>query len=79
MSFICLSFSQTISNGPCLKLRDPYSMFRNARKKMSPESGDEPPIEKNRFLGKKSQVVEDEKVDGEYGLVINGHSLVREI
>ncbi len=46
---------------------------------MSPESGDEPPIEKNRFLGKKSQVVEDEKVDGEYGLVINGHSLVREI
>ncbi|KAG1970776.1 phospholipid-transporting ATPase ID [Pimephales promelas] len=47
----------------------------NARKKMSPESGDEPPIEKSRFLGKKSQVVEDEKVDGEYGLVINGHSL----
>ncbi|KTF85222.1 hypothetical protein cypCar_00012810 [Cyprinus carpio] len=47
----------------------------NARKKMSPESGDEPPIEKSRFLGKKSQVVEDEKVNGEYGLVINGHSL----
>uniref|UniRef100_A0A672NB00 Phospholipid-transporting ATPase n=1 Tax=Sinocyclocheilus grahami TaxID=75366 RepID=A0A672NB00_SINGR len=47
----------------------------NARKKMSPESGDEPPIEKSRLLGKKSQVVEDEKVDGEYGLVINGHSL----
>uniref|UniRef100_A0A671TBY8 Phospholipid-transporting ATPase n=1 Tax=Sinocyclocheilus anshuiensis TaxID=1608454 RepID=A0A671TBY8_9TELE len=44
-------------------------------KKMSPESGDEPPIEKSRLLGKKSQVVEDEKVDGEYGLVINGHSL----
>uniref|UniRef100_A0A8C1V5R9 Phospholipid-transporting ATPase n=1 Tax=Cyprinus carpio TaxID=7962 RepID=A0A8C1V5R9_CYPCA len=35
--------------------------------------------EKSRLLGKKSQVVEDEKVDGEYGLVINGHSLVREI
>uniref|UniRef100_A0A8C1V149 Phospholipid-transporting ATPase n=1 Tax=Cyprinus carpio TaxID=7962 RepID=A0A8C1V149_CYPCA len=33
----------------------------------------------SRLLGKKSQVVEDEKVDGEYGLVINGHSLVREI
>ncbi|XP_043106554.1 phospholipid-transporting ATPase ID [Puntigrus tetrazona] len=47
----------------------------NARKKMSPESGDDPPIEKSRLLGKKSQVVEDEKVDGEYGLVINGHSL----
>uniref|UniRef100_A0A671T9L1 Phospholipid-transporting ATPase n=1 Tax=Sinocyclocheilus anshuiensis TaxID=1608454 RepID=A0A671T9L1_9TELE len=30
---------------------------------------------KSRLLGKKSQVVEDEKVDGEYGLVINGHSL----
>lgn len=53
-------------------------MSRNARKKMSPESGDEPPMEKSRFLGKKSQVVEDEKVDGEYGLVINGHSLVRQ-
>uniref|UniRef100_A0A672NAG1 Phospholipid-transporting ATPase n=1 Tax=Sinocyclocheilus grahami TaxID=75366 RepID=A0A672NAG1_SINGR len=79
VSFICLSFSQTISNGSHLKLREPYSMFRNARKKMSPESGDEPPIEKSRLLGKKSQVVEDEKVDGEYGLVINGHSLVREI
>lgn len=51
--------------------------FRNARRKMSPGSGDEPPIVKSR-LGKKSQVVEDEKVDGEYGLVINGHSLVRE-
>ncbi|KAA0703813.1 Phospholipid-transporting ATPase ID [Triplophysa tibetana] len=47
----------------------------NARKKMSPESGDEPPIMKSRLWGKKSQVVEDEKVDGEYGLVINGHSL----
>uniref|UniRef100_A0A671T9H0 Phospholipid-transporting ATPase n=1 Tax=Sinocyclocheilus anshuiensis TaxID=1608454 RepID=A0A671T9H0_9TELE len=35
--------------------------------------------ELSRLLGKKSQVVEDEKVDGEYGLVINGHSLVREI
>lgn len=47
----------------------------NARKKMSPGSEDEPPIVKSRFLGKKSQEVEDEKVNGEYGLVINGHSL----
>ncbi|XP_056593278.1 phospholipid-transporting ATPase ID [Triplophysa dalaica] len=47
----------------------------NARRKMSPESGDEPPIMKSRLLGKTSQVVEDEKVEGEYGLVINGHSL----
>uniref|UniRef100_A0A8C2GBP7 Phospholipid-transporting ATPase n=1 Tax=Cyprinus carpio TaxID=7962 RepID=A0A8C2GBP7_CYPCA len=45
------------------ELVDPYSVFRNARKKMSPESGDEPPIEKSRLLGKKSQVVEDEKKD----------------
>uniref|UniRef100_A0A673GRP0 Phospholipid-transporting ATPase n=1 Tax=Sinocyclocheilus rhinocerous TaxID=307959 RepID=A0A673GRP0_9TELE len=36
-------------------------------------------VREDRLLGKKSQVVEDEKVDGEYGLVINGHSLVREI
>ncbi|RXN21326.1 phospholipid-transporting ATPase ID-like protein [Labeo rohita] len=47
----------------------------NARKKMSPQSGDEPPIVKSRFFSKKSQVVEDEKVEGDYGLVINGHSL----
>ncbi|RXN21327.1 phospholipid-transporting ATPase ID-like protein [Labeo rohita] len=47
----------------------------NARKKMSPQSGDEPPIVKSRFFNKKSQVVEDEKVEGDYGLVINGHSL----
>lgn len=78
MSCICLSISQTISNKPCLKLRDPSSVFRNARKKMSPQSGDEPPIVKSRFFNKKSQVVEDEKVEGDYGLVINGHSLVRE-
>uniref|UniRef100_A0A8C1V280 Phospholipid-transporting ATPase n=1 Tax=Cyprinus carpio TaxID=7962 RepID=A0A8C1V280_CYPCA len=48
------------ARGACV---NPYSVFRNARKKMSPESGDEPPIEKSRLLGKKSQVVEDEKKD----------------
>ncbi|XP_051973016.1 phospholipid-transporting ATPase ID [Xyrauchen texanus] len=47
----------------------------NARRKMSPGSGDEPPIVKSGLFGKKSQVVEDEEVDGDYGLVINGHSL----
>lgn len=52
-------------------------MFRNARKKMSPGSSEEPPYLKSGILGKKMQVVMDEKVDGEYGLVINGHSLVR--
>lgn len=52
-------------------------IFRNARKKMAPGSQDEPPYLKSGIMGKKSQVVLDEKVDGEYGLVINGHSLVR--
>ncbi|XP_062869728.1 phospholipid-transporting ATPase ID [Trichomycterus rosablanca] len=47
----------------------------NARKKMSPSSADEPPYQQSKFLSKKSPVVLDEKVDGEYGLVINGHSL----
>ncbi|TSM12496.1 Phospholipid-transporting ATPase ID [Bagarius yarrelli] len=47
----------------------------NARKKMSPDSSDEPPYQKSGIMGKKTQVVLDEKVDGEYGLVINGHSL----
>ncbi|KAI4876349.1 hypothetical protein NFI96_017814 [Prochilodus magdalenae] len=47
----------------------------NARKKMSPGSPDEPLFVKRRFTGKKTQTVLDEKVDGEYGLVINGHSL----
>lgn len=52
-------------------------MFRNARKKMSPGCSDEPPYLESRIMGKKSRVLLDEKVDGEYGLVINGHSLVR--
>ncbi|XP_036451727.1 phospholipid-transporting ATPase ID [Colossoma macropomum] len=47
----------------------------NARKKMSPDSPEEPPFLKSKLRGKKSQVVLDEKSNGEYGLVINGHSL----
>ncbi|XP_076876494.1 phospholipid-transporting ATPase ID [Brachyhypopomus gauderio] len=47
----------------------------NARKKMSPGSPDEPPFRKSGIMDKTSQEVLDEKVDGEYGLVINGHSL----
>ncbi|XP_060764598.1 phospholipid-transporting ATPase ID [Neoarius graeffei] len=47
----------------------------NARKKMSPGCSDEPPYLESRIMGKKSRVLLDEKVDGEYGLVINGHSL----
>uniref|UniRef100_A0AAY5ETF2 Phospholipid-transporting ATPase n=1 Tax=Electrophorus electricus TaxID=8005 RepID=A0AAY5ETF2_ELEEL len=47
----------------------------NARKMMSPGSPDEPPVLKSGIIGKKSEEVLDEKVEGEYGLVINGHSL----
>ncbi|KAL6472709.1 hypothetical protein MHYP_G00188970 [Metynnis hypsauchen] len=47
----------------------------NARKKMSPDSPEEPPFLKSRLRGQKPQVVLDEKSNGEYGLVINGHSL----
>ena len=43
---------------------------------MKPDSSDEPPFHKSGFLGKKSEVVEDETVESEYGLGINGHSLV---
>ncbi|XP_066506319.1 phospholipid-transporting ATPase ID [Hoplias malabaricus] len=47
----------------------------NARKKMSPDSPDETPFRRSKILGKVSEFVMDETVDGEYGLVINGHSL----
>nr|XP_023694700.1 phospholipid-transporting ATPase ID-like isoform X2 [Paramormyrops kingsleyae] len=49
--------------------------LQNARKKMKPDSEDEPIIIESGILGKKSKMVADETVDGEYGLVINGHSL----
>ncbi|XP_022536840.2 phospholipid-transporting ATPase ID [Astyanax mexicanus] len=47
----------------------------NARKKMCPGSPDEAPFQKSRFGSKKPKLVLDEKADGEFGLVINGHSL----
>lgn len=52
--------------------------LQNARRKMCPESADEPSIIKARaglFWLKKTETVQDEKVDGDYALVINGHSL----
>ncbi|KAJ8392780.1 hypothetical protein AAFF_G00072640 [Aldrovandia affinis] len=49
--------------------------LRNARRKMKPDGGEEPPFIKSGILGKKTKVVAEETVDGEYGLVINGHSL----
>lgn len=48
---------------------------------MCPDASEEPLVIKSRtglcWL-QKTQTVKDEKVDGEYGLIINGHSLVRD-
>ncbi|KAG9354384.1 hypothetical protein JZ751_001091 [Albula glossodonta] len=49
--------------------------LRSARLKMKPVAEDGPIIRNRGILGKKSKLVRDEVVDGEYGLVINGHSL----
>uniref|UniRef100_A0AAX7TLR6 Phospholipid-transporting ATPase n=1 Tax=Astatotilapia calliptera TaxID=8154 RepID=A0AAX7TLR6_ASTCA len=46
--------------------------------KMCPEAAEEPTVIKSRvglFWLKKTETVQDEKVDGDYGLIINGHSL----
>ncbi|KAJ8414854.1 hypothetical protein AAFF_G00023770 [Aldrovandia affinis] len=49
--------------------------LRSARLKMKPEAEEKPVIISGGILGKKTKVVQDEAVDGEYGLIINGHSL----
>ncbi|XP_063066420.1 phospholipid-transporting ATPase ID [Engraulis encrasicolus] len=49
--------------------------LKSARTAMDRTSSDEPPMRKSGILGKKTDVVEDETVEGEYGMVINGHSL----
>lgn len=52
--------------------------LRNARRKMNPQAADEPAVTKARaglFWLEKTETVKDEEVDGEYGLIINGHSL----
>ncbi|KAK5605218.1 Phospholipid-transporting ATPase ID [Crenichthys baileyi] len=49
-----------------------------ARRKMCPGAAEEPTVTKVRaglFWLKKMETVQDEKVEGEYGLIINGHSL----
>lgn len=46
---------------------------------MCPDAADEPSVIKTRtglLWLQKTETVQDEKVDGEYGLIINGHSLV---
>uniref|UniRef100_A0A8D0AKE6 Phospholipid-transporting ATPase n=1 Tax=Sander lucioperca TaxID=283035 RepID=A0A8D0AKE6_SANLU len=48
------------------------------QRKMFPEAAEEPSVKKARaglFWLQKTETVQDEKVDGDYGLVINGHSL----
>ncbi|XP_005729387.1 phospholipid-transporting ATPase ID-like [Pundamilia nyererei] len=50
----------------------------NARRKMCPKAAEEPSVTTSRgglFWVEKMETVQDEKVDGEYGLIINGHSL----
>ncbi|XP_032426049.1 phospholipid-transporting ATPase ID-like [Xiphophorus hellerii] len=52
--------------------------LQNARRKMCPGSAEKPKVIKARaglFWLQKTQTVQDEKVNGEYGLIINGHSL----
>lgn len=52
--------------------------LQNARRKMCPDSADEPNVIKARaglFWLEKTETVQDEKIEGDYGLVINGHSL----
>ncbi|XP_053181068.1 phospholipid-transporting ATPase ID-like [Scomber japonicus] len=49
--------------------------LRTARTSMKPGSPDDSVFVQGRTLGKGVKVVRDEEVNGEYGLVINGHSL----
>ncbi|XP_076854970.1 phospholipid-transporting ATPase ID [Brachyhypopomus gauderio] len=49
--------------------------LRDARKKMHPDSGEDSFFIPESILGNEPKVVQDENVTGEYGLVINGHSL----
>nr|XP_057919997.1 phospholipid-transporting ATPase ID-like [Doryrhamphus excisus] len=52
--------------------------LRSARKKMCPTAAEEPTVTKARaglFWHQKTETVHDDKVEGEYALVINGHSL----
>lgn len=53
--------------------------FRDARKKMKPESFSESDEANVQFekKTKKSCILPEEQANGVYGLIINGHSLVR--
>ena len=45
---------------------------------MKPDAVDDSVFMPERTLGNRKEVMSDELVNGEYGLVINGHSLVRD-
>nr|XP_049593783.1 probable phospholipid-transporting ATPase IM isoform X3 [Syngnathus scovelli] len=52
--------------------------LRNARRKMCPTAAEEPNVTKARaglFWLEKTETLHDDRVNGEYALVINGHSL----
>lgn len=77
-----LSVDETNGNTICARSSPCTLVFRNARRKMSSSSADKPSVIKARaglFWLQKTETVQDEEVDGEYGLVINGHSLVRKM
>ncbi len=50
---------------------------RDARLKMCPATEQDKFLVPEIILGETPKVVQDENVNGDYGLVINGHSLVR--
>ncbi len=60
--------------------RFPFFYFilwsRNARTSMKPDAVEDSVFLQERTLVKSVKVIPDEVVNGEYGLVINGHSLV---
>ncbi|XP_061590381.1 phospholipid-transporting ATPase ID-like isoform X2 [Cololabis saira] len=52
--------------------------LQRARRKMCPDAAEEPTVTRARaglFWLHQTETVQDEKVDGEYALIINGHSL----
>ncbi|XP_061881093.1 phospholipid-transporting ATPase ID-like [Entelurus aequoreus] len=60
------------SNSP----EDVRQELRNARAAMKPDAAEDSVLSQQRSLGKKAKaIITDEVVNGEYGLVINGHSL----
>nr|XP_061811459.1 phospholipid-transporting ATPase ID-like [Nerophis lumbriciformis] len=49
--------------------------LRNARTSMKPDAAEDSMFLPKRTLGKRTKAITDEAVNGEYGLVVNGHSL----